>query len=112
MLMAYNLATAATTDGAQTGFVLPRKGINRTGSLYIWGVFDGATVTVEVAPTAALYDAGTYITVQDGEFTQADGVLITGSTYGIARDLAVNGYAIRVKLASSGASTSINAHFS
>lgn len=90
-----NLLNARSTNGSGTAQALARaKGVPREGTLFIFGTFGGATVTIEVS-----MDQTTWIAVPSGAFTAAT-----------VTQLQTSAHYIRATVTNVG-TTSVSAHY-
>ena len=93
-----NLLSAATANGNGDSVAINISGgarRNGTGSIAVWGTFDGATVQIEVSP-----DNSEWIAVTDGAFT-AEGTKVMESYLPY----------VRAVVSSAGGSTSVSASY-
>lgn len=91
-----NLLNARTTDGSGTPLELKRAlHVPREGSLFIFGTFNGCTVTIQDS-----MDGSTWFDIPSGAFTAKARVNYqTHAKY------------VRATVSSAGASTSVSAHY-
>ncbi len=99
MLNSYpiTIGTAMTTDGsypATPGYVIWPGG---SGTLVVWGTYNGATITFEVAAP----NSSTFVALQNGAF---DANNLTPATITLGENVKLRG-----TISNDGASTSLNA---
>lgn len=89
--MAISLLTAGS-NGTSDAALMRDVGVDRVDSVYVWGTFDGATVTIQYSP-----DGTEWFDPEENSFTAK-----------AASAIELNAYQVRAVVSGGGGSESIN----